>query len=137
MANIGRELTVPLEQINYLAILAASIVCFSLGFVWFSIPYIRQQSDNLAIISSIRNQGFTLSFIGTFISAFAVSYLLAWLQIKDFHQALILGLILGIGVVVPVYSDSLICGGKQKAVMYMLGYRIMFYVVLTVVLAVW
>jgi hypothetical protein len=100
------------SELNWLAIILATLAYFVLGAVWFT-PLFGAQYDKALDTKRPKNQKWPmLYYIGPFISAFvttvATALLVYVLNILQMSYAVLLGLILGIGYAMSVSFNNAI-----------------------------
>lgn len=90
-----------MTEINWLAVLLATLASFILGAVWFT-PLFGKVYDHASGYERKKGQTFTPvyyfgPFVGSLIMALATAWLIYAFQIETLHDALILATIIGIG----------------------------------------
>lgn len=97
-------MAVAFHQINWLAVLVASVAQFVLGGIWFAVLFGKQYAEALGISHRPPQKPGPLFLIGPFvcgtINITTTAFLLRALHIGTYGDALLLGLIVGIGYLV-------------------------------------
>ncbi|MDF2963791.1 MAG: hypothetical protein K0S39_5526 [Paenibacillus sp.] len=110
------------SELNWLAIILATLAYFVLGAVWFT-PLFGAQYDKALDTKRSKNQKWPmLYYIGPFISAFvttvATAFLVYVLNILQVSDAVLLGLILGIGYAMSVSFNNAINPKTPRPLLY-------------------
>ena len=116
--------------LQFTDVLAGTVVGMVLGAFWYS-----PVAFGPAWMNSIGKTPETLgsqtlpmigSILASFLTALGVSVLSTGLDVSSVHQALVLGLSLGLLIVFPaLLSDNLFCGWGSKLLLIQSGYRIL------------
>lgn len=133
-------------DINYLAVLAAGIVGFVIGMIWYSPalfgkPWMGLMGLNEAGMKE-HKKGMGKKFIATLIASLVMSYVLA--HVVDFAQAATLveavmaGFWTWLGFVATIMLGSVLWEGKPKKLYAInVGHYLVVLIVMAVILVLW
>ena len=92
-----------LAQINIMAVLAASVLSFLIGFVWYTFLFSKPWMKALGInIEDVESSGLSsmraiiASFFASFLTAGGIAVLFAWLGVNSIQLAIMLAIVLWI-----------------------------------------
>ena len=130
-----------LLQLNWLAIIAASLISFVIGWPWYGPLFGNAWLDALGkTADEIQPSAkpFIISLVTTLITAFVMAVLIACLQISTWLEGAVLGLAVGIGFIAASnVSDAAFCGWRWKLVAIQSSYRVLYAVIMGIILGVW
>ena len=112
-------------QINYAAVVVAAVAAIAIGSIWFGPRTFfpvwwkamgrsadeKPGGENMGIV-------FAGTFVGQFTQAFAVSVAIAWFAasnggVVSFGDALVVGLVLGVGIAAAASLSHRLFGGQS------------------------
>jgi len=132
------------ESINYLAVLVAAVVGFTLGGAWFAQPVFGAAwlkalgKTKEEICGGPPRKALIHTAVSTLITAYVLAVLIYALGIKTVFGGTIVGLSIGLGIVATsMYSDSLFCGWPFKLILIQAGHRIAYLALMGAIVAVW
>ncbi len=111
-----------ISELNWLAIILATLVYFVLGAIWFT-PLFGKAYDRALDSKRAKNQKWpALYYIGPFLSALittiATAVLLYSLNIGQISDALCLGLIVGVGYAMSISFNNAINPKTPRPLLY-------------------
>ncbi len=131
-----------LTEVNYLAVLVATIASFLLGGWWYSgagfgkawLAAIGKSMDDLGSPTV----AMTLTFFSTFFTAIILAILINALGDPTLFRGARLGLVLGVGIVATsMFSDYLFSGNPMTLFFIQSGYRIVLLTIMGGILGAW
>jgi len=132
--------------INFLAVLTAAIVNMVLGFLWygpiFGKPWAALMKFTPGDMEEAKKKGMAKFYAGNFVATLVMAYVLARFTIiwgaMDVPGALALAAWLWLGFVVTIMIDSILWERKPvKLFLLNIGYRLVSFSVMAVILALW
>ena len=130
-----------LSDLNWLAIIVATVMSFALGFLWYGPVFGKAWLDALGKTVDELNPSptpFIISAVTTLITCVAAALLIHWLNIGTWMGGAGIGLLIGIGfIAASTASDAAFCGWSWKLVAIQGSYRVVYSVLMGVVLALW
>jgi hypothetical protein len=129
-------------ELNFVAVLVATVVGFCFGFLWYS-RFMFGHAWLAAIGKSKEELGnpakaLVLSFVATAVTAVVLSLFISWIGVVDMTEGLLVGLYTGVGfVATSLFSDYLFCGWSMKLFLIQAGYRVSTLALMGAVLGVW
>ncbi len=128
-------------SLNWLAILAATVASFVLGYLWYGPIFGKAW---LAALGKTADEikpsptPFIITFFTTLITCIAMAVILSMLQVTSLHGGALLGLAVGLAFIAcSTISDGAYCGWSWSLVAIQSGYRTVYCVLMGMVLAVW
>lgn len=128
-------------SLNWLAILAATVASFVLGYFWYGPIFGKAW---LAALGKTADEikpsptPFIITFFTTLITCIAMAVILSMLQVTSLLGGALLGLAVGIAFIsCSTISDGAYCGWSWSLVAIQSGYRTVYCVLMGMVLAVW
>jgi MFS family permease len=121
----------PYFQVNHLAVLTAAVVQFLLGWLWFGVLFkkawlglVGQKED-----AKPANPAYTMvmTFVANLILSFVLAHLVIWAGGVTFSRGAFVGLVCGLGFVLPPMFAGDICERRPfklfgiNAVYWMIG----------------
>ena len=111
-----------LNEVNWFAFLIGTIVYFVLGALWFT-PLFGKQYDKATGVDRSKNQKWPMMyyvgpFVGALLSSGATALLVAALGVANVGDAVILGLIVGIGYSGAVSLTNAIAPNMPKPLLF-------------------
>jgi len=130
-----------LSELNWLAILVATIAGFALGALWYGplfgdawLNALGKTADDIQPSPG----PFVISFFTALITAVALALLIKALGIATVGGGIGIGLLVGVGfIATAMASDSAFCGWGLNLWLIQSGYRVLYSVVIGAILAVW
>lgn len=130
-----------LLELNWLAILAATIAGFVIGGLWYGplfgnawVAALGKKPEDI----QPSPLPFVISFLTALITAIVLGLLIQALGITTAFGGLNLGLAIGAGIIATAMaSDSAFCGWGWRLFVIQGGYRVTYSIVMGVILAVW
>lgn len=98
-----------LGEVNYLAVVVAAVVYFVLGAAWYAPPVFgnRWQAASKADVSGGANPMiYVVTFAAWFVVALALAYLAVLIGVESAAEGLGLGLMAGLGLMLPTLFVS-------------------------------
>ena len=130
-----------LLDLNWWAIIVASLVSFAIGWPWYGPIFGTAWLDALGKSADELQPSpkpFIISLVTTLITAFVMAVGISCLEITTWVDGAVLGLAVGIGFIAASnVSDAAFCGWSWKLVAIQSGYRIIYSVIMGIILAVW
>ena len=130
-----------MEFINWWAVLAATVLAFVLGGIWYGPVFGKAWMAALGkteedIEPSPRP--FVISFFTALVTAIVLAWLIKSLGIYAWPEGALLGLVTGIGfIATAMASDSAFCGWSLKLFLIQSGYRVLYSILMGALLAGW
>ncbi|MDX1563327.1 MAG: DUF1761 domain-containing protein [Gammaproteobacteria bacterium] len=130
-----------IADLNWLAILVATVAGFAIGGVWYGPLFGKAWMDALGkkpedLTPSA--QPYIISFVTALITALVLALLINALGITGAVDGLLIGLAVGVGfIATAMASDSAFCGWSLNLFLIQAGYRVTYSMVMGVILAVW
>ena len=129
------------SDLNWVAILVASVVAFLLGGLWygplFGKAWLRALGKTEADIEPSPTP-FIVSFFTALLTAIVLAALLRSLGIDSISGGLLLGLLTGVGfIATAMASDSAFCGWGVPLFLIQAGYRVTYSILIGGLLAAW
>jgi hypothetical protein len=134
-----------LGDVNYLAVLVATIVWFVLGAVWYAQPVFgRMWMRSLGIEMPEGFRPNPLIFVGTFVAYFVTALALAMLaratESDGLGEGIVLGLVTGVGLALMLLAAGALYERKpEPGVWFGINgiYNLIAYVLVAIVVTVW
>lgn len=129
-------------ELNFVAVLVATVVGFCFGFLWYS-PLMFGHAWLAAIGKSKEQLGkpakaLVPSFVATAVTAVVLSLFISWIGVVSMTEGLLVGLYAGVGLVATsLFSDYLFCGWGMKLFLIQAGYRVSTLALMGAVLGAW
>ena len=128
-------------EVNYMAVLVATVVAFGVGFTWyhpsvFGTMWMRLSGITPAMANEGKQnmmQSMVLGFVATLVSAYVLAHFVAVWDAVDFMGALQLGFWVWLGFQMPMVLGSVLWDRKPWALFALNG---AYWLVSTVVMAV-
>lgn len=130
-----------LTDMNWLAILVATLAGFAIGGVWygplFGNAWLAALGKNLEDLEQTPTP-YIVSFVTSLVTAFVLAMLILALGVNDIYGGLHLGLAVGVGfIATAMASDAAFCGWGLRLFLIQAGYRVTYSIVMGIILAVW
>lgn len=130
-----------LAEMNWLAILAATLAGFAIGGVWygplFGNAWLAALGKKLEDLEPTP-MPYIISFVTSLITAFVLAMLILALGVNDVFGGLYLGIAVGVGfIATAMASDAAFCGWGLRLFLIQAGYRVTYSIVMGIILAVW
>lgn len=127
--------------LNWWAILAATVVAFVIGGLWygplFGKAWMQALGKTEADIEPTPAP-FIISFFTALVTCIVLAALIQTLGIQSLSGGLVLGALMGLGfIATAMASDSAFCGWSIKLFLIQSGYRVLYSVVMGGILAYW
>lgn len=136
-----------LTDVNFLAVVVAAAASMVLGMVWYSPSVFGKKWMHLSGLSmekmtEMKKKGmpgaYTMAFVGSFVIAWAIAYLVGRMGIGDATGAVKLGLFLGVGFSATLRLGSMLWEGKPKGLWALnTAYDIVNFIVIALITALW
>ncbi|OGY28732.1 MAG: hypothetical protein A3F33_03105 [Candidatus Woykebacteria bacterium RIFCSPHIGHO2_12_FULL_43_10] len=130
-------------NVNFWAVVAATISSMILGFVWYSAPVFGKPWMNLIGKSTdeLKNGaglGYSVTFIGALVQAYIMAHFVTYAGAADLVNGAQTGFWAWLGFVVPTFaSDTVFSGKSWKLYSIQVGYYLVSLVVMSMILASW
>ncbi len=129
------------EIANWWAVLAATVLAFVLGGIWYGpvfgkawLEALGKTEDDIQPSAS----PFIISFFTALLTAVVLAWLIAALAVKGWLGGAVLGLITGVGfIATAMASDSAFCRWSLKLFLIQSGYRVLYSVLMGALLGAW
>ena len=129
------------EIANWWAVLAATVLAFLLGGIWYGpvfgkawLEALGKTEDDIQPSAS----PFIISFFTALLTAVVLAWLIGALAIKGWLGGAVLGLITGVGfIATAMASDSAFCRWSLKLFLIQSGYRVLYSVLMGALLGAW
>jgi hypothetical protein len=130
-----------LMELNWLAILVATVAGFAIGGVWYGPLFGNAWMDALGKKPEDIQPSplpYIISFVTALITAVVLAMMIDALNITSVYGGLHIGLAVGAGfIATAMASDSAFCGWGLKLFSIQAGYRVTYSIVMGIILAVW
>lgn len=128
-------------NLNWLAILLATVAGFLLGGIWygplFGKAWLRAVGKTEEDIQPSPTP-FVVSFVTALLTAIVLAALIKNLALTSVLDGVILGLLTGVGfIATAMASDSAFCGWGLPLFLIQAGYRVTYSVIMGAILATW
>lgn len=127
--------------LNWWAILAATVVAFVIGGLWYGPLFGKAWMDALGKTEEDIEPSpmpFIVSFVTALITSVVLAALIQTLGIQSVSSGLILGGLMGFGfIATAMASDSAFCGWSINLFLIQSGYRVLYSVVMGGILTYW
>ena len=130
-----------IADLNWWAILVATVLGFALGGLWYG-PFFGNAW--LAAMGKTADEiepsatPFIVSFFTALLTAVVLAWLISALAITSLMGGLLLGLLTGVGfIATAMASDSAFCGWGVKLFVIQSGYRVAYSAIMGAVLGAW
>ncbi|WEK54380.1 MAG: DUF1761 domain-containing protein [Candidatus Cohnella colombiensis] len=123
---------IDLTEVNYLAVLAATVVTMVLGFLWYSpVLFGNAWMKQVGLKREDMSGGSPLTYILTALTALSGAFILALLQTMvgepDLLSAVVIGLLIGISVSVKIGMNFLFENKTLGLYLITIGYHLTSY----------
>jgi len=130
-----------MELFNWWAILAATVLAFVLGGLWYGPVFgsawmvaIGKTAEDLEPSPT----PFVVSFFAALVTAVTLAWLIQALQIATWQGGALLGLAMGIGfIATSMASDTAFCGWGIRLWLIQSGYRVVYSILMGALLGGW
>ncbi len=126
---------------NWWAVLAATVLAFVLGGIWYGPVFGKAWLDALGKTEDDIQPSaapFVISFFTALLTAVVLAWLIGALAIKGWLGGAVLGLIAGVGfIATAMASDSAFCRWGLKLFLIQSGYRVLYSVLMGALLGAW
>ena len=130
-----------LAELNWLAILVATIAGFAIGGLWYGplfgnawVAALGKKPEDIRPSP----QPFIISFVTALITAIVLAILIQALGIDSAINGICLGLAVGVGfIATAMASDCAFCGWGLRLFLIQAGYRVTYSVIMGIILAAW
>ncbi len=127
--------------LNWLAILAATVLAFVLGGLWYGPLFGKAWMSAIGKTAAELQPSpapFVISFFTALLTAIVLGALIKSLAIAGATGGMLIGAITGIGfVATAMASDSAFCGWGVRLFVIQAGYRVTYSILMGAVLALW
>ncbi len=128
-------------ELNWLAILVATVAAFALGWLWYGplfgkawLEAIGKTADEI----DPSPQPFVITFFTTLLTSIVLAALMSSLGMMNLTDGVLLGAITGIGLVAASQaSDSAFCGWGMPLFLIISGFRVLLCILIGAILGVW
>lgn len=133
-------------MVNIWAILISMILSVILGFIWYG-PLFGKQWMQLSGINmpsekpstSVMVKPMIISFVGAILMSYVLTYLISFhngfYQTSGYMSAILMGVFVWIGLIVPVYLNFLGWEGRPKTLFFInSGYWLVFIIIASAVI---
>jgi len=129
------------SELNWLAILVATVSGFMLGGVWYGPMFGKAWLKAIGKTEEELQPSptpFVVSFFTALITAIVLSALIHNLEFTTVVDGVVLGLLVGVGFIATAMgSDAAFCGWGLPLFLIQSGYRITYSVIMGVILVAW
>ena len=130
-----------LTQLNWFAILLATVVSFVLGYLWYGPLFGKAWLDELGKSPEELGSGaspFVISAVLMLIASSVMAVLVACIGIETWFEGATLGFAIGIGFIATSYFSDAQFGGKStKLTLIESGYRVVYTLLIGIILGAW
>lgn len=136
-------MSLPLSEINYLAVLVGAVVFMVVGFVWYARPVFGTTWARLIGMSEEQMSGgagigFLWTFIGSLVASFVLALVIIAIGGTTFVDGLMAGVLIGVGLVSTAMLSNAIFEGKHLgAWLITSGYQVVTLGIVGGILAIW
>lgn len=132
-------------EINYVAVLVATVVNFAIGALWygpfFGKTWMRLQGFTHESIKSMKMtpaRAMSLGFVSTLVFTFVLAYLMGAIGISGVSEALALAVWIWLGFLVTTLAGSVLWENKSATLFgFNIAYQLVSILITAAVLAVW
>ena len=132
---------IPFGAVNYLAVLAAAVASFMLGWIWYSGLFGKAWAKETGkSMDQMANpaKAMMLDFVAIVITSFSLELLVIFLGVVKVTGGLKLGLLCGIGIsAMTILPDFIYENRSMKLFSITAAYQTLSMVVMSVILSVW
>jgi hypothetical protein len=135
-----------LSEVNWLAIIVGTIAWFALGGIWYAPPIfgnVWMRSTGIDPSAEGQRPGagiYLFPLVAYFVATIALAMLAAATGSETFGEGIVLGLVVGVGFAVTLYSVESVFGRRpQPGTWFLLtaAYQLIGILIATVVVTVW
>ena len=130
-----------ISSVNLLAVLAATVIAFVLGGLWYGPLFGRAWMHAIGKTpEEIKPTPapFVISFFTALITSLVVALLIGGLGIRGAVDGAVLGALVGFGcIATAMASDSAFCGWGLRLFLIQAGYRVSYSVIMGAILGAW
>lgn len=128
-------------DINYLAVLVATIVYFMIGFVWYSLLFndLWTKETGMSMKSSGKPKAGPMIglFVSTFLYSLGIAVLLKLYGTYGIAAGIFIGLMVTLFFVIPINSGNLLVKDKKNLFFLDVGERALGSIVVGIILGLW
>ncbi|MEM6708846.1 MAG: DUF1761 domain-containing protein [Pseudomonadota bacterium] len=128
-------------QLNWLAILVATVAAFLLGGLWYGPIFGRAWMEALGKTEADIEPSptpFVVSFFTALVTAVVLAALIETLDIASASEGALFGALTGVGfIATAMASDTAFCGWGMKLFAIQAGYRVAYSIIIGALLAGW
>ena len=126
---------------NWIAIGVATVVAFLIGGIWYGPLFGKAWMDALGKTEADIQPTptpFIVSAFTSLLTAIGMAMLVAGLNISDWIEGAVLGVIVGVGfIATAMASDAAFCGWSLRLWAIQSGYRVLYAIVMGAILGAW
>lgn len=136
-------MSLPLGEVNYLAVLVGAIINMAVGFVWYSRPVFGNLWMRLAGISEEQVEAgpgpaYILTFVASLVTALVLALLIITLDAGTFIEGLLAGVLVAVGFVATSNLATSVFNETHLGVWGIYaGYQVVTLAIVGGVLAIW
>jgi hypothetical protein len=136
-------MSLPLDQVNFLAVLVGAIISMVVGFVWYAQPvfgklWMRTSGISQEDVEGGPGLGYLWTFVGSLVAAFVLSLLIISMQSASFPEGATAGVLVGVGFAATATLANAIFESKHLGAWAInAGYQIVSLAIIGGVLAIW
>ncbi len=131
-------------SVNYLAVLAASVVSMLIGWAWYSPMVLGKQwmkevgKRPEEIKKDMQGKAMAMAFVATLIMAYVLAHFVQYVTAVTLGDGVQLGFWIWLGFIAPVVATSVFFDGKSwKWFAITGGYQLVNAIVMAAILAMW
>jgi len=136
-------MALPLDQVNWLAVIVGGVLFMVVGFVWYARPVFgdawgKMVGIDLENMQSGPGIGFLYTFIGALVASLTLSLLIITMGSTSFVDGLLAGVLVGVGFVATGFlSTNVFEGRPMKLWLIQSGYQVVTLALVGGILAIW
>jgi hypothetical protein len=136
----------PQVHINYLAVIAAAVLAFALGGIWYSPLLFAKRwvnahgytEEQVKEMQKIASKAYAVAIACQLLIAVAMAFIAGYLSLEKPVQGLKLGLLAWGGFALPLGLMANVFSGKRITVFYIdTGYQLIYLLIMGVIITVW
>jgi hypothetical protein len=139
-------MALPAFDVNYIAVLVATIVSFAFGFLWYGpmfgkiwmklMGFTEKSMKSSMKMSMAKSMAF--GFVGVLVMSFVLSLFVDFLQATTIMDALVVGFLIWLGFFVTTMAGSVLWEGKSWNLYgFNIAYHLINLWIITIILTLW
>ena len=138
-------MALPAFDVNYIAVLVATIVSFGFGFLWYGplfgktwMKMMGFTEKSMKGMKTSMGKAMAFGFIGLLVTSFVLSMFVDFLQAVTVMDALVVGFLIWLGFFVTTMAGSVLWEGKSwKLYGFNIAYHLINLWIITIILTLW